>query len=159
MFVYFINNNPIEDRIELFNKLSKYSRVDSYGSLFNNTGGPIRGSEETKLKILEDHLFTISYENSIRTGYNTEKIIHPYSVNCMGIYSGGIDYSIFSGEGIVDAKAYDNFELMCNHIYEIAQNKEKWINAMIRPLFNNNKLPDDLLPLKVLDWLRMALNL
>ena len=158
-FCAFINNNPIEDRIELFNRLSKYSHIDSYGSLFNNTGGPIRGSEETKLNILNKHLFTISYENSIRIGYNTEKIVHPYSVNCMGIYSGGIDYSIFTGEGIIDSKAYDSLELMCKSIYELAQDKDKWINAMNRPLFKNNKLPEDLLPLRVLDWLTTALDL
>ena len=121
-FCAFINNNPIKNRMKIFELLSKYKKVDSYGNLFNNVGTVLRGSEQAKIDILKDYRFTIAFENSYHSGYNTEKIIQPLSVNCIPLYWGGEqvkDY--FNMSKIVFA---DNFTSL-EHMAEVVINMDK----------------------------------
>lgn len=100
-FCAFINNNPVQDRIDLFNQLQTYAKVDSYGSLFNNVGYQLRGSEKDKVDLLDNYKFTIAYENSIHHGYVTEKIIQPMEAGCIPIYKGGFFNRYFDMDAVI----------------------------------------------------------
>lgn len=119
-FCAFINNNPIEDRLLMFELLNRYKRVDSFGGLNNNVGGAIRGSEQAKINVLKDYKFTIAFENSYHPGYNTEKIIQPLSVNTIPLYNGGEkirDY--FNTNKTIYAKDFKSLEEMSDYIIEL----------------------------------------
>ncbi len=158
-FCAFMNNNPVPDRIELFERLNSILRVDSYGKLFNNVGGPIRGSEEVKQSILNEHRFTIAYENSITLGYNTEKIIQPYAAKCIPIYSGGLDKTIFSSDSMFYVDEYNSTDEMVEEIIDTNNDYEKWHNKVTKPLFIGNKLPDRFMPMTMLNWISESLQL
>jgi hypothetical protein len=130
-FCAFINNNPIEDRLKIFDLLNEYKKVDSYGGLNNNVGGPIRGSEQEKINVLRDYKFTIAFENSYHSGYNTEKIIQPLSVNTVPLYKGGERVKeFFNMKKIIYANDFNSLEEMANYIIELDKDEQKFSNII-----------------------------
>jgi len=85
-FCSFIASNPnCKERNDFFHKLSKYKKVDSGGTLFNNIGGPLAretwtGGHTAKYDFIRKRKFHICYENSSYPGYVTEKLLHAFSV-------------------------------------------------------------------------------
>lgn len=130
-FCAFINNNPVQDRIDLFNDLQAYDKVDSYGSLFNNVGYQLRGSEKDKVDLLHNYKFTIAYENSIHHGYVTEKIIQPMEAGCIPIYKGGFFNPYFDMDAVITFP---------NDIFENRKNYKDLV--MIPPLRLDNIMND-----------------
>lgn len=126
-FCAFINNNPIEDRLRMFELLSKYKKVDSYGGLHNNVGGPIRGSEQAKMLVLKDYKFTIAFENSYHPGYNTEKIIQPLAVNTIPLYKGGERVlEFFNKNKIIFANNFSSLEEMSDYVIDLDKDEERF---------------------------------
>ena len=152
-FCCFINNNPIEDRIQLFNILNNNQRVDSYGKLCNNMGHPLDGDERTKLDILKKTAFTIAYENSYAPGYNTEKVIHPYTRGSVAIYSGGLDRTIFNSRSLFYIEDYGSTTEMADDILRHAKDDTLLEKKVCEPLFVSNRIPSRFEPVSVLSWL------
>lgn len=159
-FCNFMYNNPIEDRINFFNKLSTYKQIDSYGSLLNNTGFSLRGSELDKLNVLNEYKFTIAFESSIESGYITEKLIHPLSVGSIPIYSGGSRVKeFFNNNSIINAADFETTEKLIDHIINIDNNEELYLSYINEPIFKDNTIPESIRPLTVLKWIEEKLNL
>lgn len=88
-FCSFISNRKYENRVEIFNELCKIEKVESLGSLMNNVGGILGGSQQDKINKLKEYKFNIAFENSYHDGYITEKILEPFGAGCIPLYSGG----------------------------------------------------------------------
>lgn len=82
-FIY-SNANITTARDDFFRKLSLYKKVDSGGRHLNNIGGPV----DKKVPWQSDYKFTIAFENSIQSGYQTEKLIEAYAAGTVPIYYG-----------------------------------------------------------------------
>lgn len=159
-FCCFINNNPVPDRIELFNKLNDYKRVDSYGNLYNNMGSNLRGSEYDKINTLKNYKFTIAYENSYHHGYNTEKIIQPLSVKCIPIYSGGAQFKEYiNKDSIIYANEYNNVNDLVEYIIKVDQNETLYSNIISQYNFIDNKPPECFKPEIILNWICNKLHI
>lgn len=152
-FCCFINNNPIKNRMELFSGLSRHKKVDSYGSLLNNVGYDLRGSEEDKIKVLQNYKFSIAYENSHFPGYITEKIIHPYSVGSIAIYSGGFDREVFNNRSMVLREDYSTLQDMIDRVIDIDENDDLYQEYLSQPLFVGDRIGDQFYPDRVLRWI------
>jgi len=152
-FCVFLNNNPVEDRVELFKSLSTIGKVDSYGKLLNNTGHVLRGSEKEKIELLKEYRLTIAFENSYEPGYNTEKIIHPYSANSVAIYSGGLDRSIFNSKSLFYKDDYSSIGEMVEHIGMHEADHRLYEQKLKEPLFKEDRIPLQFRPLEVLKWI------
>lgn len=89
-FCSFVVSNQWGDdyRIQLFNKLSEYKKVDSGGRSLNNIGGPIGMGLDKKYEFDLKHKFSFALENAINPGYTTEKITDSFGANCIPIYWG-----------------------------------------------------------------------
>lgn len=157
-FCAFINNNPVGDRISLFNSLSLHTRVDSYGNLLNNVGYKLSGHEGTKLEILREAYATIAYENSYAHGYNTEKIIQPYSRGCFAIYKGGLDRASFNSRSMFYLEDYNSQEHMVQDIIDHYFSKELTYKKLSEPLFHDDRLPKYAQPVRILSWLETRIN-
>jgi hypothetical protein len=92
-FCAMVAGNPEGLRVNLFNSISEYRRVDGYGNMFNR---PLRNS---KFDLLKDYKFSLCPENSIYDGYVTEKLLDAYA---------GLTVPIYSGTGTVDKDFNDN---------------------------------------------------
>ena len=159
-FCAFINNNPIEDRIKLFQELHQNEHVDSFGHLFNNVGKPLRGSQYDKVKLLEDYKFTIAFENSYNKGYNTEKIIEPLESGCIPLYNGGEkvkDY--FNKKSFLYYEDFDSMEAYIKHIMQIHSNKDLYQEMILHPPLNLEKIYKEFKPDLLVDRILEQLDL
>jgi len=74
-------------RKPIFNELSKYGKVIC-GGKYMNKGLNIGIKWKDKLNFIKHSEFNICSENSARTGYCTEKIIHAFEAGCVPLYWG-----------------------------------------------------------------------
>jgi hypothetical protein len=95
------SNGNCKFRNEYFTKLNSISKVDSYGSLFNNTGKILNRKE--KIEISKEYKFQLAFENSEYDGYVSEKIIDAFKSDIMPIYWGGtLIHKEFNNKSFID---------------------------------------------------------
>lgn len=137
-----VSNGKAKERIEFFNKLSRYKKVDSGGRFMNNIGIPV----EDKMEFIKDYKFVISFENSASPGYTTEKLIEPMLVNSIPVYWGNPKVSTdFNAGSFINIPDVDAFDQAINNIIELDKNQDKYMEMALQPWFNNNKVPEGML--------------
>lgn len=95
------NGKADEMRVQFFDLLSGYKRVDSGGRYKNNIGGAV----SDKQAFLEQYKFNVCFENSSTSGYLTEKLFQAKAAKSIPIYWG--DTSL-NGGGWINPKALVN---------------------------------------------------
>ncbi|MBN2166277.1 MAG: hypothetical protein JW717_08390 [Marinilabiliaceae bacterium] len=136
-FCSFIVSNPnASKRIEFFNKLSKYKKVDSGGRYINNIGGPVNN----KIEFLSQYKFNIAFENCISDGYTTEKIVDAMIGNTIPIYWGNpyIEEE-FNTKSFFNYDNYQTEDDLIDDIISHDKDPEKYYNKFIEPWFHNNQ--------------------
>ena len=132
-FVY--SNSKWADPIRevFFNKLSKYKKVDSGGYYLNNIGGTVAN----KIDFIKDYKFTIAFENSSLSGYTTEKLVDPMTVNSMPIYWGNPDIHLdFSKESIIFVNDYSTLDETIEEVIRLDKDDEAYIEKLSKPWCN-----------------------
>jgi len=121
------NMDGVKRRIDFFNSLSKYKKVDSGGTVLNNIGFNVVNKNEW----ISDYKFTISFENQRYNGYTTEKILDPFLAGSLPIYSGNpsIDKD-FNSDSFINYDSFDNMDQVISKIIEIDQNDELYNHIM-----------------------------
>jgi len=136
-----ISNPNAKERIDFFNKLSKYRKVDSGGRYLNNIGGSV----SNKIGFIKDYKFTIAFENSSYAGYTSEKIVQPMTVNSIPIYWGNPDIGRdFNENSFINAHAaaIKNMNDLVDYVVEIDRNENLYQKMQQEPYFNSNVVPD-----------------
>jgi hypothetical protein len=111
-FCCFVVSNTVggmaERRQQVFQHINAWRRVDSAGSLLNNTGyrAP-RGA--AFLDWIAHYKFMICLENSQAPGYVTEKALQASLAGAIPIYDGA-GLALFNREAVIDASAPDSLE-------------------------------------------------
>jgi hypothetical protein len=85
----FVVSNPYSTpRNKMFDLLSKFKRVDSYGNHNNNMGKRLELNYWTNeyFNFLSEYKFIICFENTKKGTYITEKIINPLISGIIPIY-------------------------------------------------------------------------
>jgi hypothetical protein len=136
-----VSNGKPKERINFFNKLSKYKKVDSGGRFLNNIGMPVKN----KLDFIKDYKFVISFENSSYMGYTTEKLVEPMIVNSIPIYWGNPKVDMdFNTKSFINIEHVTQFDEAIERIIEIDKDDEKYVALINEPWFNNNEVPKEL---------------
>jgi hypothetical protein len=152
-FVY--SNSKWADPIreQFFKKLSKYKKVDSGGHYLNNIGGPVAD----KIDFIKNYKFTIAFENSSLSGYTTEKLTEPMSVNSMPVYWGNPDIQLdFNKDSIIFVNDYDSLDAAIEEIIRLDNDNDAYINKLKKPWY---KGPDYVeWQLKLLSFLKNILD-
>lgn len=130
-------------RSELFNAISKYKQVDSYGRLLNNVGGTGVSYKE-KYELLKRSKFTIAVEGCNYPGITTEKIFQPFEVHSVPIFYGNSDIEKdFSARAFVNCHNYRNIDEIVEAIKELDTNDEKYLDMLCAsPLLDDKQLID-----------------
>lgn len=139
-FVY--SNSKYADpfREKFFKELSKYKKVDSGGRYLNNIGGPVAD----KLDFIKEYKFTIAFENSSLSGYTTEKILEPMSVNSLPIYWGNPNVSLdFNPKSFINVNEFSSMEKAIDEIIRIDKNDDLYLNILNKPWLENSRSLDD----------------
>lgn len=91
-FCNFLYSHRVPYREEFFRALSKYKKVDAPGKSMNNVSSIDELCEgdiwQRKRQFLLPYKFTISFENYVYPGYQTEKLYDAMLVNSVPIYCG-----------------------------------------------------------------------
>jgi hypothetical protein len=138
-----VSNAKAKERIAFFHELSKYKQVDSGGRYLNNIGGPVAN----KMDFIKDYKFVISFENSSYPGYTTEKLIEPMLVNSIPIYWGNTEVGQdFNTNSFVHVNSFASYDAAIEHIIELDNNQEKYMQMAMQPWFHNNRVPAEMTP-------------
>jgi len=135
-FCNFTYSKAIPSRVEFFHELSKYKFIQSTGSVLNNTGYRMK----SKTKELKAYKFTIAFENSIRPGYVTEKIMEPLAASSVPIYMG--DKSVlgdFNPKAFIYANDFPSIKELIEYVIEIDNNKDLYESYLREPIFGENE--------------------
>lgn len=136
-FVFSNPNAPLRNK--LFEKLSRYKKIDSGGKVFNNLGHCIND----KLQFLNEYKFTIAFENSEYPGYTTEKLVHPKLVNSIPIYWGNPEvHKDWNTKAFISAYDFWTLGRLVEYIKKVDNNDELYFNMLKEPHFNTPKSND-----------------
>jgi len=145
-----VSNAEAKERIEFFNQLSKYKKVDSGGRCLNNIGGPV----VDKMEFIKKYKFTIAFENSSSLGYTSEKIMQPMLAGSIPIYWGNPKIeSDFNVKSFVNIHNFPDYKSAIAHILEIDTSPDLYQKYLREPFFTNNAVPDEFLDSSVLKFL------
>lgn len=132
-FCSFVYSNYLADpqREQMFEKLSKYKKVDAGGAYLNNIGGRVKN----KLVFEMEHKFSIAFENSSNSGYTTEKLTNALSAKTIPIYWGNPDVAKeFNQNRFINCHAYKNFDEVVERVKEIDQDDELYLKIINEPI-------------------------
>ena len=119
-------------RKEIFYKLSEYKRVDSGGRAFNNIGKP-EGVEDKEM-FIRDYKFNIAFENSLYSGYTTEKIIQAFAAGTVPIYAGDPRITeMFDVNAFINAN-HLTMDQIVRVVSEIDRDDKAYLNMLYSPI-------------------------
>jgi alpha(1,3/1,4) fucosyltransferase len=128
------------NRLEIFEKLSKYKRVDSGGRFMNNIGGPIGGAFAGKIEFMRHYKFHIAFENACLPGYTTEKLPQAMMARTLPIYWGNrLVARDFNPQSFVDASDFPNLDALVEHIIRLDQDDALYTKILSQPYFHGNQ--------------------
>ena len=139
-FCAFMVSNPHAiERIDFFNRLSKYKKVDSGGGYLNNIGYRIERGSQNKLDWMRNYKFSITFENSCYPGYTTEKLMHALLADTIPIYWGNPLASLdFNPKAFINCHDYSSFDDVVELVREIDQNEALYKGYLSQPYLTNN---------------------
>lgn len=138
-FCAYMYSYDLEYRVELFNYISKYKKVDAIGKSCNNnlknndrfTYNDNETYNDLAVKKYLEYKFVLALENGIVPGYFTEKIINPIIANSIPIYAGSIEtFKYFNKKRVIYIYDFKNYEELLNYIIEV-DNDDKLYNKII----------------------------
>lgn len=134
------NHNPRRNRnrLEIFQKLSAYKRVDSGGRFMNNIGGPLVGFDG-KVEWMRHYKFHICFENALLPGYTTEKLYQALMARTLPIYWGNRRVAQdFNPRCFLDASDFPNLDALVERVIELDQNDAQYLEYFSGPPLPNN---------------------
>lgn len=133
------SNDQAKERIELFQMLSNYKRVDSGGKVLNNIGSPVAD----KLEFLKESKFNIAYENSSHPGYTTEKIFEAFLTNNIPVYWGNPEINKdFNEKAFINAHNFKTTKDLVEYIKYIDEDESAYRSMLQESCFVNNEIPE-----------------
>lgn len=135
---WIVSNGQCEIRNKIFEQLSKYKKVHSYGSYLNNMGFTLKFPywSENYQKFMSNYKFVICFENRKFEKYITEKIINPLVSRSIPIYW-GTDYvnEIFNPNSFLrlENESEQAIERLVLKIKELDANDELYLQMLNEP--------------------------
>lgn len=141
---FVVSNGNCDTRNNFFQKLSKYKKVDSGGSVFNNIGYKI----SDKRKFQSEYKFSITFENNAYRPeypyYITEKPFEAMCVNSIPIYRGGSKINEdFNTKSFINFHDFNSEDEMIEYIIDLDKNDDKYLSVFNEPWFVNNEIPEN----------------
>jgi alpha(1,3/1,4) fucosyltransferase len=129
---FMITNPNAEKRIDFFNKLCKYKKVDSGGRVLNNIGRSVND----KIEFIKKYKFNIAFENCASNGYTTEKIVEAMYADTIPIYWGNPKIGEeFNAKSFFNFSDYHSEDDLIEDIIEHDKKPEKYIEKFLQPWF------------------------
>lgn len=132
-FCNFVYSNTVYStplREQFYHQLSKYKKIDSGGRFLNNVGGAVRD----KIEFIKDYKFTIAFENSSLSGYTTEKLMEPMTINSLPIYWGNPNVGMdFNKDSFLCIQDFDSVEMAIDEIIRLDKDEDAYMEKISIP--------------------------
>ena len=130
-FSSFVFSNPIRDRISIINEFNKYKPIDVFGAL----GAPLTEGVGQKLDCISQYKFNFCYENTIRPGSFTEKIIHAKIAGCIPVYKSDPSFEMdFNKKCCLQVVGLTDSQIL-EKVIELDNDPNLFNNIQSEPLF------------------------
>jgi len=141
-----ISNPDGQERNHFLNELEKSIKID-YGGGYKTNIPKFENmyNSESFIQCVSEYKFIVSMENSTGETYITEKILHGFLAGTIPIYWGSsrvCDY--FNHERFLNMNDMNDMNDIIQQIHEIANDSNKFLEIVNKPIFNNNKLERDI---------------
>jgi len=142
-FCSIVYGSPHQSRVDAIENISNnYKQVDVFGKVNPNHNLP--DGEKFKMDLISNYKFSLCYENSVTSGYHTEKLLHGKISGNIPIYFGSKTVNEdFNPKSFIDATDMDNEELI-DTISRIDGSERDYIEMRNQNLFgrkiNLNKI-------------------
>lgn len=138
-FCNFVYSNTVYStplREQFYCQLSKYKKIDSGGRFLNNVGGAVRD----KIEFIKDYKFTIAFENSSLSGYTTEKLMEPMTINSLPIYWGNPNVGMdFNKDSFLCIQDFDSIEMAIDEIIRLDKDEDAYMERISIPWFTEQQ--------------------
>lgn len=143
-FCAFMYSYDVDFRVQLFDDICSYKRVDALGKSRSSTN---QISTDRKSKNFMDsavnkyrpYKFVICCENKRQPGYVTEKIINAMLADCIPIYFGASDISShFNPKSFIDIGSFSTRQQAIDYIRRVDQDDALYCSILNEPWFTNN---------------------
>ncbi len=147
-FCAFMYSYDVDFRVQLFDDVNAYKRVDALGKS-RNPNFKKATSDRVSTSYLDNAVasyrpfkFVICCENQRAPGYVTEKIINAMLANAIPIYYGATDISDhFNPSSFINIGAFHSRQEAIRFIQQVDENDELYCSMQSQPWFRNNTLP------------------
>jgi len=141
---FIVRNGQCSERNNMFHLLSKYKKIDSAGSLFNNMNYIVGPNVSDKINFLSERKFSLVYENSSYPGWVTEKLPDALMAGTIPIYWGSPTVALdFNTKAFISRHDFDSDEEMINRIIELDNDDDQYNEMLSQPMFTEpNKFLD-----------------
>ena len=143
-FCSFVFSRTSEQRENIVNVLNKINKVDSYGNLWGETpkNKSLKNGQYYKIDTISDYKFNISFENLVKKGYITEKLLQARIAGCIPIYSGDDSvYEVFNKDGFLNVTGMAN-EQIYDEVQSINSNTKSYKHMKNQKIFINEPTMD-----------------
>lgn len=141
-FCSIVYGKYIQSRVSAIRNISKYKTVDVFGKA--NPNHILPDGERYKMDLISDYKFSLCYENSITSGYHTEKLLHGKIAGNIPIYYGDRTISEdFNPECFINATEMSDEELV-DIIEKIDSDNSLYIEMKNQPLFKSKLTLDEI---------------
>lgn len=138
-FVY--SNHSAWERLQFFDKLNEYKKVDAGGSCRNNIGRILNSDE--KIDWCRHYKFYIAFENGCYPGYTTEKLYQAMEANTIPIYWGNPLISRdFNTQSFINVHDFINYDDAIRYIIKVDNDLDLYRNIYESPYLPYNSLTD-----------------
>ena len=148
-FCAYMYSYDIPHRVNIFNYISTYKKVDAMGkSCFNiennkksntrNVYDKDKTYNDIAVEIYSDYKFVLALENEDGNGYVTEKLLNPLLASAIPIYYGSADaFKIINKKRVIYINDYNSYNELLEHIKLVDTDDELYNSYIKEPMFVN----------------------
>lgn len=123
-------------RIEIVDAVDAYRPIAYGGPWRNNVGGPV----DDKLAFISGYKFNLALENSLVSGYITEKLLEPLLAGTVPVYWGADDVTAdFNSDSFIRVRDYDNMDSFISGLKRIDGDRKEYMSILSAPKLNVDK--------------------
>lgn len=149
----FLAKNPTaEERNQFCVEAQKHFRVDCAGPVLNNhpeIGG--RGDQIEKINFIKQYKSIIAFENSLHSGYLTEKALHGLATKCIPIYYGADTiFTYFNEYNFIKVNGRNQWSSAIQRMQQIIKSDQEYLQMVCEPAMKRIVL-DEFSPQRIID--------
>jgi len=145
-FCAFMYSKPIDFRNRLFDLVNSYKRVDALGLQRKNTAATqttdrhVGNYNDLAVAKYQNYKFVIACENTLLSGYITEKIVSPMLAKSVPIYLGAPDISNhFNPKSFINVNGFPSWQACLEFIKQVDTDPKLYETILQEPWFHGNR--------------------